>query len=113
MLLDFGSLSSQHPEKPILLVFLTPPPGWISIKGIAEKDAKVRRGVEMTGAFPSGHLFPGERREASIPAEKRFVCILDEGMLPLLSLHRQLAASQENVLLCSLAENRAAVLGKL
>lgn len=37
---------------------------------------------------------------------------MDENVL-LPAPHRQLAASQENVLLCSLAENRAAALGKL
>lgn len=36
---------------------------------------------------------------------------MDENVLP--APHRQLAAAQENVLLCSLAENRAAALGKL
>lgn len=105
-----------------LLIFLIPPPDWTSIKGVAEEDAEVGCGGEMGGDFPSGHLFREERREASVPAEERFVCSLDESILSLLSLlslfsllslHRQLAASQENVLLCSLAENRAAALGKL
>lgn len=39
------------------------------------------------------------------------MCLLDEIIL-IPALHGQLAASQENVLLCSLAENRAAALGK-
>lgn len=57
--------------------------------------------------------FPSRGREASVPVEKKqFVCILDENIL-LPALHRQLAASQENVLLCSLAESRAAALGEL
>lgn len=39
------------------------------------------------------------------------MCLLDESIL-IPALHGQLAASQENVLLCSLAEIRAAALGK-
>lgn len=91
--------------------FFHPPSSLEQHEGVAEEDPKV--GCGGLRGFPSKHLFRGGRRDASVPAEKkkRFVCLLDENIL-IPALHGQLAASQENVLLCSLAENRAAALGK-
>lgn len=53
VLLGFGSLSSQHICQGLLMVFFffIPPPDWTSIKGVAEKDPKVRCGGELSWGF--------------------------------------------------------------
>lgn len=91
-----------------LFIFPIPPPAWSSIKGLPRKIP--RSGVEGSGVFLLSTFSMGAGGTPQFLLRRRSgLCVfwMKTSSSPLCT-----GSWQENVLLCSLAENRAAALGK-